>query len=89
MLQIMRTYRSTPHSSTLKTLKFLMLSRETRVPEDLTYHVPAPESSVHKYINDLITRMRTAHEVLREQQWQLKSGDSDNPLWIRWETGSE
>jgi len=69
--QIMRAYRSTPHSSKLDTPNFLMLGRETRVPEHVTYHVPAPKSNVK--------RMRTAHEVLREQQWQVRSGDSDDP----------
>jgi len=59
-----------------------MLGRETRVPEHLIYHVPAPRSSVHEYMDELITRIRTAHEVLREQQWQLRSGDSDDfPLY--------
>jgi len=56
-----------------------MLGRETRVPEHMTYHVPAPESNVHDYMDELIKRMRTAHEVLREQQWQVRSGDSDDP----------
>jgi len=56
-----------------------MLGRETRVPEQVTYHVPAPESSVHDYVDELVKRMRTAHEVLREQQWQVKSDDSDDP----------
>ena len=67
--QIMRAYRSTPHSSTLETPNFLMLGRETRVPEHVTYHVPAPESNVHDYVDELVKHMRTAHEVLREQQW--------------------
>jgi len=49
----------------LETPNFLMLGRETRVPEHLTYHVPAPESNVHDYIDELIKCMRTAHEVLR------------------------
>jgi len=77
--QIMRAYRSTPHSSTLETPNFLMLGRETRVPEHVTYHVPASESNVHDYVDELVKRMRTAHEVLREQQWQVRSGDSDDP----------
>jgi len=38
--QIMRSYRSTPHSSTQETPNFLMLGRETQVPEHLTYHQP-------------------------------------------------
>jgi len=67
--QIMRAYRSTPHSSTLETPNFLMLGREARVPEHLTYHVPAPEAPVHKYVGKLIETMEQAHEALREQQW--------------------
>jgi len=79
--QIMRAYRSTPHSSTLETPNFLMLGRETRVPEHVTYHVPTPESNVHDYVDELMKRMRTAHEVLREQQWngKVRSGDPDGP----------
>jgi len=80
MPQIMRAYRSTPYSSTLQTPNFLMLGRETRVSEHLTYHVPAPERNVHDYVDELIKRMRTAHEVLREQHWQVRSSDSDDPL---------
>jgi len=75
----MRAYRSTPHSSTLETPNFLMLGRETRVLKHVNYHVPAPESNVHEYVDELVKRMRTAHEVLREQQWQVKSSDSDDP----------
>jgi len=64
----MRAYRSTLHSSTLETPNFLMLGRETRVPEHVTYHVPAPESNVHDYVDKPVKRMRTTHEVLRDQQ---------------------
>jgi len=81
--QIMRAYRSTPHSSTVKTPNFLILGRETRVPEHVTYHVPAPESNVHDYVDELVKRMRAAHEVLREQQWQVRSGDSDDPPFVQ------
>jgi len=88
--QTMRAYRSTPHSSPLEAPRFLMLGQVTRVSEHLIYHVPTPESNVHEYVDELITRMRTAHEVLGEQQWQLRSGNSDDPLLcLRWETGSE
>jgi len=77
--QIMRAYRSTPHSSTQETPNFLMLGRETRVPDHLTYHVPLPEGPVHKYVRELVDRMRTAHEALREKQWQVRGEDSDEP----------
>jgi len=50
-----------------------------RVPEHVTYHVSAPESSVHDYVNELVKRMRTAHEALCEQQWQVRCDDSDGP----------
>jgi len=43
--QIMQAYRSTTHFSTLETPNFLMLERETRVPEHVTYYVSAPEST--------------------------------------------
>jgi len=74
----MHAYRITPHSSTLETPDFLMLGKETRVPEHVTYHVPAPESNVHNKLDELTKRMRTADEVLREQQWQHRSGDFDD-----------
>jgi len=77
--QIMRAYLSTPNSSRLETPNILMLGRETRVPEHVTYHVPAPESNVHDHVDKLVKRMRMAHEVLREQQWQVRTGDSDDP----------
>jgi len=66
--QIMRAYLSTPHSSTLETPNFLMLGRKTKVPEHVTYHVPVPESNIHDYVDEVIKCMRTAHEVLGEQQ---------------------
>lgn len=56
-----------------------MLGRETGDPEHLTYHAPALESSIHQYMDELITRMRTAHDILREYQWQLRSEDFDDP----------
>jgi len=77
--QIMRAYRSTPHSIILETPNFFMLGREMQIPVHLTYHASAPESNVHEYVGELITCMMTAHEVLCEQQWQLRSGDSDDP----------
>jgi len=48
-----------------------MLGWETRVPEHLTYHVPAPESPVHEYVGKLVEIMGKAHDALRAQQWQI------------------
>jgi len=77
--QIMRAYRSTPHSSTQETPNFLMLGRETRVPDHLTYHVPASESPVHEYVGKLVETMRKAHDALRAQQWQIQIENSEWP----------
>jgi len=77
--QIMRAYRGTPHSATQETPNFLMLGRETRVPEHLTYHVPAPESPVHEYMGGLVEIMVKAHDALCAQQWQARSEDSEEP----------
>jgi len=56
-----------------------MLGRETRVLEHLTYHVPAPESPVHEYVERLIEIMGKAHDALRAQQWQICMEDSEEP----------
>lgn len=57
LLQIVRAYHSTPHSSTQETPNLLMLGRESPVPGHLTYHVPAPEFPVHEYTGKLIDNL--------------------------------
>jgi len=76
---VMRAYRSTPHTSTGETPNLLMLGRETRLPDHLTYHIPKQEYSVHEYAEELVERMKTAHEMLREKQWQVWREDSEEP----------
>jgi len=68
---------TTLHSTTQETPNFLMLGWETRVPEHLTYHVPALESSVHEYVGKLIETICKAHDALRAQQWQIRTKDSE------------
>jgi len=77
--QVMRAYRSTPHTSTGETPNLLMLGRETRVPDHLTYHVPEQDYPVHEYASELVERMRVAHKILREKQWQVRKEDSEEP----------
>jgi len=74
--QVMRAYRSTPHISTGKTINLLMLGRETRVPDHLTYHIPDHDNSVHEYVAKLVERMRAAHEMFREKQWQVRTEET-------------
>jgi len=77
--QIMRDYRSTPHSATQETPNILMLGRETQVPEHLTYHVSAPESPIHEYVGGLIEIMGKAHDALHAQQGQTRTENSEEP----------
>jgi len=77
--QVMRAYRSTPHTSTGETPNLLMFGRETRMPDHLTYHVPEQDYSVHEYASELVERMKVAHELLREKQWQVRKEDSEEP----------
>jgi len=69
LLQVMRAYRSTPRTSTGEILNLLMLGRETRVPDHLTYHIPEQDYSVHEYASELVEQMKVAHKMLREKQW--------------------
>jgi len=62
--QVMRAYRSTPHTTTGETPNLLMLGRETRVPDHLTYHIPEPDYSIHEYASELVEKMKVAHEIL-------------------------
>jgi len=80
--QVMRAYRSTPHTSTGETPNLLMLGRETQVPDHLTYHVPEQDSSVHEYASELVEQMKVAHEIMREKQWQVRNEDFEElPLY--------
>jgi len=77
--QVMRAYRSTPHTSTGEAPNLLMLGRETQVLDHLTYHVLEQDHSVQEYANELVERMKGAHEMLREKQWQVRHEDSEEP----------
>jgi len=41
-----------------------MLGWEARVPDHLTYRVPAPKSPVNEYMGKLVEIMGKAHDVL-------------------------
>jgi len=77
--QVMRAYRSTPHTSTRKTPNLLMLGREIRVPDHLNYYIPEQDCSIHEYASGLVEKMRVAHEILRQKQWQVRQENSSEP----------
>jgi len=66
--QVKWAHRSVPQISTFDTLNFLMLGREARVPDHLTYDVPDHEKSVHQYVGELVECMRVTHNLLYEKQ---------------------
>ena len=72
----MRTIRAFPHKQTSETANFMMLGRETRLPEHLMYG-PAADgtSSRESYAAELANRMEAAHDKLRAQQLLIRTGD--------------
>ena len=74
--QIMRTIRASPHKQTGETANFMMLGREVRLPEHLIYGPAASNTtSRERYAAELADRMEEAHDKLRGQQLQLRTGD--------------
>jgi len=56
-----------------------MLSREIRVSDHLTYHIPDLDNFAHEYVGELVECMRAAHKMLQEKQWQVRTKVSDEP----------
>jgi len=77
--QVMRAYRSTPHTSTGETPNLLMLDQKTRVPDHFTYHIPEQDYSIHEYASELVEQMKVAHKILHEKQWQVRKEDFEEP----------
>ena len=74
--QIMRAIRASPHKQTRETANFMTLGRETRLPEHLMYSPAASgTTSWEFYAAELSRCMETAHDKLRSQQLQLRTGD--------------
>ena len=77
---IMRTFRSTPHSTTDQTANYLMFGRELRLPDMLVHSVPpSAPTPVHQYAANLNDRLRTAYEVLRQKQFDLRVESTEEP----------
>ena len=77
---IMRTFRSTPHSTTDQTANYLMFGRELRLPDMLVHSVPpSSPTPVHQYAANLDDRLRTAYEVLRQKQCDIRVESTEEP----------
>jgi transposase InsO family protein len=82
--QVMRALRGTPHGVTKETPNFMMLGRELRLPDQLCISTPPEDPKpTHQYAVELEERLRTAQEVLQEQQWQVKQEDTEEPLLFK------
>ena len=67
--QILRSFRSTPHTTTKETPNFMMMGREVRVPDQLMYESGFPDDQpTHQYVVDMQARMKLTHQLLRDQQ---------------------
>lgn len=77
----MRAFREMPHSVTMETSNFMMLGRETRLPDTLSYNPSSgEESSKNEYVVAMEQRMKVAHQLLGDQQAQVKEENEGEPL---------
>ena len=82
--QIMRAVRASPHRITKETANYLMLGRETRLPDTLLLDLPNQSTTTSdQYALDLENRLRVAGERLRQQQYQLRTEQSEEPPKFR------
>ena len=77
--QIMRAYRGTPHTTTGETSNLLMLGREVRLPDQLTYPPPCPSNYEQTYVQTQQKVLQDAHQLLRDQQKIIRHQDSEEP----------
>jgi transposase InsO family protein len=78
--QIMRALRGTPHSTTGETANLLLLGRELRLPDQLVYDpIPRQDQPRHEYVTEMQARLESVHELLREQQVQVRQADQEEP----------
>lgn len=78
--QIMRVLRAVPHTVTKETPNFLMFGREVRLPEALLNDIAEKDNlPVEDYAQAIHWRMQSAHQMLREEQLQARTEDSEEP----------
>ena len=82
--QVMRAFRATPHSVTGETANSLLLGREVRLPYQLVCPTPLPEAvGRSQYVSELTERLEHTHELVRNQQRELRQQDGEEPLLFR------
>ena len=80
---IMAVHRATPHTSTHETPNYMVMGREVRLPDQLTHGLAMePIQDPCQYAMDLQARLTHVHTLLREQQRDLRSADTEEePLY--------
>ena len=64
--------------------KFMMFRRELRLPDQLIYDLPTTsETTQSQYVSELQDRLRIAHELLRNQQQEVRTADNTEPLLFK------
>ena len=72
LLQIMRAFRGTPHSTTGETANLMMLGRELRLPDQLSNCPPPMEQQFRQeYVQATQSRLAEAHDILKEELFFL------------------
>ena len=75
---IMRGIRASPHATTAETPNYMMLGREVRLQDQLMYGpILGEELSRDRYALDLQERLTTAHRLLRDKQFTIRSEDHE------------
>lgn len=78
--QIMRVLRAVPHTVTRETPNFLMFGREVRLPDALLNDIAEKDNvPVEEYAQIIQERMQRAHQMIREEQLQARTEDSEEP----------
>ena len=77
---IMRTFRATPHRTTLETPNYLMLGRDLRLPDALVHEVSPPTAQpVTEYVVQLQKNLEAAHDLLRGREKEVRVQDTEEP----------
>lgn len=91
----MRAFRGIHHSITKETSNFMMQGKETCLSDTLQYNPsPSEESLQNKYVIAVRKRIKVAHQLLRDQQAQVKKKMRTSPcgllvtIWFCWKIGT-
>ncbi|XP_067929640.1 uncharacterized protein [Watersipora subatra] len=78
--QMMKEFCASPHTATGETANYLMLGRETRLPDQIVYGTSDTENTTtQQYALDFLERLHEAYDKLRQQQLETRTEDAEEP----------